>query len=71
MCVSSWTHGIDNVIRRAREGERRLCEQFAHKNEAILNGYDDAIVLDVHGRVTEATVAIFLSCATVCLSRLG
>jgi len=57
MCVSSWTHGIDNVIQSRAKVNGGYANNSLIKNEAILNGYDDAIVLDVHGRVTEATVA--------------
>jgi branched-chain amino acid aminotransferase len=57
MCVSSWTHGIDNVIPSRAKVNGGYANNSLIKNEAILNGYDDAIVLDVHGRVTEATVA--------------
>jgi branched-chain amino acid aminotransferase len=57
VCVSSWTHGIDNVIPSRAKVNGGYANNSLIKNEAILNGYDDAIVLDVHGRVTEATVA--------------
>jgi len=57
MCVSSWTHGFDNVIPSRAKVNGGYANNSLVKNEAILNGYDDAIVLDAHGRVTEATVA--------------
>jgi branched-chain amino acid aminotransferase len=57
MCVSSWTHGFDNVIPSRAKVNGGYANNSLIKNEAILNGYDDAIVLDVSGRVTEATVA--------------
>ena len=57
MCVSSWTHGIDNVIPSRAKVNGGYANNSLIKNEAILNGYDDAIVLDAQGRVTEATVA--------------
>jgi branched-chain amino acid aminotransferase len=57
VCVSSWTHGIDNVIPSRAKVNGGYANNSLIKNEAILNGYDDAIVLDVQGRVTEATVA--------------
>ncbi len=57
VCVSSWTHNFDNVIPSRAKVNGGYVNNSLIKNEAILNGYDDAIVLDVRGRVTEATVA--------------
>ncbi len=57
MCVSSWTHGSDNVVPSRAKVNGGYANNSLIKNEAILNGYDDAIVLDAQGRVTEATVA--------------
>lgn len=57
MCVSSWTHGFDNTIPSRAKVNGGYANNSLIKNEAILNGYDDAIVLDAQGRVTEATVA--------------
>ena len=57
MCVSSWTHNSDNVIPSRAKVNGGYANNSLIKNEAILNGYDDAIVLDAHGRITEATVA--------------
>ncbi len=57
VCVSSWTHNFDNVIPSRAKVNGGYVNNCLIKNEALLNGYDDAIVLDVHGRVTEATVA--------------
>lgn len=57
VCVSSWTHGSDNVIPSRAKVNGGYANNSLIKNEAILNGYDDAIVLDAQGRVTEATVA--------------
>ncbi len=57
VCVSSWTHGIDNVIPSRAKVNGGYANNSLIKNEAILNGYDDAIVLDTQERVTEATVA--------------
>jgi branched-chain amino acid aminotransferase len=57
MCVSSWMHGSDNVIPSRAKVNGGYANNSLIKNEAILNGYDDAIVLDAQGRVTEATVA--------------
>jgi branched-chain amino acid aminotransferase len=57
VCVSSWTHGSDNVIPSRAKVNGGYANNSLIKNEAVLNGYDDAIVLDAQGRVTEATVA--------------
>ncbi len=57
VCVSSWAHGSDNVIPSRAKVNGGYANNALIKNEALLNGYDDAIVLDAQGRVTEATVA--------------
>ncbi|MGD1003529.1 MAG: aminotransferase class IV [Minisyncoccia bacterium] len=57
VCVSSWTHGSDNEIPPRAKVNGGYANNSLIKNEALLNGYDDAIVLDAQGRVTEATVA--------------
>jgi branched-chain amino acid aminotransferase len=57
VCVSSWTHGSDNVIPSRAKVNGGYANNSLIKNEAVLNGYDDAIVLDAQGHVTEATVA--------------
>jgi branched-chain amino acid aminotransferase len=57
VCVSSWSHGLDNVIPSRAKVNGGYANNSLIKNEAIMNGYDDAIVLDAQGRVTEATVA--------------
>ncbi len=57
VCISSWTRNSDN----SKHARDKLNGVYAHlslmKNEAILNGYDDAIALDSNGNVTEGTVA--------------
>jgi branched-chain amino acid aminotransferase len=57
VCVSSWTHNFDNAIPNRAKVNGGYVNASLIKNEAILNGYDDAIILDAHGHVTEATVA--------------
>ena len=61
MCVSSWTRNADNAIPSRAKVNGSYANASLMKNEAILNGYDDAIALDAQGQVTEATVAnVFL-----------
>ncbi len=57
VCVSSWAHGMDNVIPPRAKVNGLYANNSLAKNEALMNGYDDAIALDAQGRVTEATVA--------------
>ena len=61
MCISSWTRNADNAIPSRAKVNGSYANASLMKNEAILNGYDDAIALDAQGQVTEATVAnVFL-----------
>lgn len=57
VCVSSWTRNPDNAIPSRAKINGGYVNVCLMKNEAIMNGYDDAIALDVHGNVTEGTVA--------------
>lgn len=57
MCVSSWIRNFDNAIPSRAKVNGGYVNACLMKNEAILNGYDDAIALDSQGHVTEATVA--------------
>ncbi len=57
LCVSSWTRNSDNAIPSRAKVNGGYVNSSLMKNEAILNGYDDAIALDMHGHVTEGTVA--------------
>jgi branched-chain amino acid aminotransferase len=57
MCVSSWMRNPDNAIPARAKVNGGYVNSSLMKNEAILNGYDDAIALDAQGHVTEATVA--------------
>jgi branched-chain amino acid aminotransferase len=57
MCVSSWIRNPDNAIPARAKVNGGYVNSSLIKNEAIMNGYDDAITLDAQGHVTEATVA--------------
>ena len=57
VCVSSWTRNSDNAIPSRAKVNGSYANATLMKNEAILNGYDDAIALDTHGHVAEGTVA--------------
>lgn len=57
VCVSSWTHNFDNAIPSRAKVNGGYVNNCLMKNEALMNGYDDAIALDVHGNVAEGTVA--------------
>jgi branched-chain amino acid aminotransferase len=61
VCVSSWIRTPDNAIPARAKVNGGYANASLIKNEAILNGYDDAIVLDANGHVTEGTVSnVFL-----------
>jgi branched-chain amino acid aminotransferase len=57
LCFSSWTRNFDNAIPSRAKVNGGYVNSSLMKNEAVLNGYDDAIALDTHGHVTEGTVA--------------
>ncbi len=57
VCISSWTRNSDNAIPSRAKINGGYTNVSLMKNEAILNGYDDAIALDSSGNVTEGTVA--------------
>ena len=56
-CVSSWQRTPDNPIPPRAKINGSYINASLMKNEAILNGYDEAIALDQHGHVAEGTVA--------------
>lgn len=61
VCVSSWVRTSDNAIPARAKVNGNYVNASLMKNEAIKNGYDDAIALDSLGHVAEGTVAnIFL-----------
>ena len=57
VCVSSWVRNADNAIPARAKVNGGYVNSSLMKNEAIVNGYDDAIALDQKGNVTEGTVA--------------
>jgi branched-chain amino acid aminotransferase len=57
VCVSSWTRNPDNAIPSRAKVNGSYVNASLMKNEALLNGYDDAVALDEHGHVAEGTVA--------------
>jgi branched-chain amino acid aminotransferase len=57
VCVSSWRHNPDDVIPNRAKVNGAYVSNCLMKNEALQNGYDDAIPLDHSGHVTEGTVA--------------
>lgn len=57
VCISSWVRNSDNSIPAKAKINGSYVNAALMKNEAILNGYDDAIALDHHGHVAEGTVA--------------
>lgn len=61
VCVSSWKRSDDNAIPGRAKITGNYVNSALAKNEAILNGYDEAIVLNQLGFVSEASAAnIFL-----------
>jgi branched-chain amino acid aminotransferase len=57
VCVSSWIRNPDNSIPSRAKVNGSYVNASLMKNEALLNGYDDAIAVDGHGHVAEGTVA--------------
>lgn len=57
LCVSSWIRNADNAIPSRAKVNGGYVNSSLMKNEALANGYDDAIALDRDGNVTEGTVA--------------
>lgn len=57
VCVSSWQRNSDNAIPSRAKVNGSYVNASLMKNEALLNGYDDAIAVDEHGHVAEGTVA--------------
>lgn len=56
VCVSSWTRNADNMIPPRAKVNGAYVNSALMKNEALLNGFDDAIALDSSGQVAEGTV---------------
>jgi branched-chain amino acid aminotransferase len=57
VCVSSWTRAADNMIPSRAKVNGQYVNASLIKNEAVRNGYHDAIVLDSQGHVSEGPVA--------------
>ena len=57
VCVSTWRHVEDDAIPARAKVNGLYVSNSLMKNEALLNGYDEAICLDRDGHVTEGTVA--------------
>ncbi len=57
VCISSWVRNSDNSIPAKAKINGSYVNASLMKNEALLNGFDDAIALDHHGHVAEGTVA--------------
>lgn len=61
VCVSSWKRSDDNAIPGRAKITGNYVNSALAKNDAILNGFDEAIVLNQLGYVSEASAAnIFL-----------
>lgn len=57
VCVSSWIRNMDNSIPAKAKINGSYVNAALMKNEALQNGFDDAIALDHNGHVAESTVA--------------
>jgi branched-chain amino acid aminotransferase len=57
VCISSWVRNMDNSIPAKAKINGSYVNASLMKNEALQNGFDDAIALDHHGHVAESTVA--------------
>jgi branched-chain amino acid aminotransferase len=57
VCVSSWVRTADNMMPARAKVNGTYVNASLMKNEALVNGYDDAIAIDAYGHVAEGTVA--------------
>lgn len=57
VCVSSWQRTPDNSIPSRAKINGSYANVSLMKNEALLNGYDEAIALDQNGHITESTIS--------------
>lgn len=55
--VSSWQRTADNAIPSRAKITGSYANAALMKNDALLDGYDDAIALDEHGHISESTVS--------------
>jgi branched-chain amino acid aminotransferase len=61
VCVSSWQRTADNMMPARAKVNGSYINASLMKNEALINGYDEALAVDTNGHVAEGTVAnIFL-----------
>lgn len=65
VCVSSWRRVEDNIMPSRAKPTGAYLNTALAKTEALLNGYDEAIVLGADGQVSEA------SSANLCIIRDG
>lgn len=56
-CISSWRRIDDNIIPSRAKAAGAYINSALAKTEALLNGYDEAIVLGGDGQVSEASAA--------------
>ncbi len=56
-CISSWQRTPDNTIPSRAKINGSYINASLMKNEALLNGYDEAIAVDQSGHIAEGTVA--------------
>jgi branched-chain amino acid aminotransferase len=68
LCISSWVRNMDNSIPAKAKINGSYVNASLMKNEALLNGYDDAIALDHNGHVAESTVANLFIVRRNCLA---
>lgn len=57
VCVSSWQRNADNAIPARAKVNGSYINASLMKNEALQNGFHDAIAIDQQGHVSESTVA--------------
>lgn len=57
VCISSWQRTADSAIPSRAKVNGSYANASLMKNEALLNGFDEAIALDHNGHVAEGTVA--------------
>ena len=60
VCVSSWRRVDDTAIPARGKTNGAYVNSALIKSEAMLNGFDDAIVLNQNGHVSEGSVANFM-----------
>ncbi len=54
-CISSWVRIYDNQIPNRAKATGSYLNSALAKSEAMLRGYDEAILLDIHGYVSEGS----------------